>query len=114
LLAAITWARTASTNGASSSLVAPTHPASVERSRSTPSRAEHLLALRAEEHPLQLLDQQRQAFDLARSRVQRCGVALMLRLILLVPGEDRRLQRGGIESVQIGQAEDWEHVRSMP
>ena len=38
-VAARTCFRTASTNGLSNSLVAPTHPASVERSRSTPSRA---------------------------------------------------------------------------
>jgi len=36
--------------------------------------AEHLLALRAEEHPLELLDQQHQAFDLAGSRRESRGV----------------------------------------
>jgi hypothetical protein len=80
--------------------------------------AEDLFALRSEEHPLQLLDQQHQAVDLTRSRGERRGVTLMLRLevilILIVLREDHRLQRCRIEGIQIRQVEGWEHERSMP
>jgi hypothetical protein len=68
--------------------------------------AEDLFALRAEKHPLKLLDQQHQAVDLARARVERGRISLM-------PVDQHRLQRCGIESVQIGQAEDRKHERSM-
>ena len=75
--------------------------------------AEHLLALGAEKHPLQLLDQQRKPFDLARPRAEGRGIALMLGLEVVLLREDHRLQRCGIEGVQIRQTEGSEHVRSM-
>jgi hypothetical protein len=67
---------------------------------------EDLLALRSEEHALQLLNQQHQTFDLACSRTQRCDVSLVV-------SQQQRLQRCRIEGVQIGQAEGLMHVRSM-
>ena len=76
--------------------------------------AEDLLALRAEEHPLQLLDQQHQALDLAAARGQSHRVSLMLDLGAVPLREDHRLQRRGIESIQIRQAEGGKHERSMP
>ena len=84
---------------------------------------QHLLALRSEEHTLQLLYQQLQAFDLGSPRVERCtltcdlygvaldlscecGVLCLIRLLLrksgLALGEDHRLQRRRIERIQIG------------
>src|SRR5450432_4153685 len=42
--------------------------------------AEDFFALRSEEHPLELLNQQCQTFNLTRSRSERRGVTLMLRL----------------------------------
>ena len=79
--------------------------------------AEDLFALRSEEHPLQLLDQQQQALDLGGSRGERRSVPLMLRLevilILIVLCEDHRLQRCRIQDIQIRQVEGWEHERSM-
>ncbi len=41
--------------------------------------AKHLLALPAEEHMLQLLDRQREPFDLCSTRAERPRIALMLR-----------------------------------
>ncbi len=67
--------------------------------------AENLLALPAEEHVLQLLDQQREPFDLGSTRAESGRIALMLRLEIILLGEDHRLQRCRIESIQIGQAE---------
>jgi len=75
--------------------------------------AEDLLALRAEEHPLELLDQQLETFDLAGSRGEGCRVPLVMRLETIVLREDDRLQRRRIKSVQIGQAGGGEHERSM-
>jgi hypothetical protein len=41
--------------------------------------AKDLLALRSEEHPLQLVDKHLQPLDLGRPRAQRGGIGLMLR-----------------------------------
>ncbi len=60
----------------------------------------------AEEHALQLLDQQNQALDLAGAGAQTNGVSLMIL-------KQQRLQRSRIKSIQIGQAEGLGHVRSM-
>ena len=76
--------------------------------------AEDFLALGAEEHPLQLLDQQHEALDLAGARGQSNRVSLTLGLGVVPLREDHRLQRRGIESIQIRQAEGGEHERSMP
>jgi hypothetical protein len=76
--------------------------------------SKHLLALPAEEHMLQLLDQQLEPFDLGSTRTESCYIALMLRLETILLREDHRLQRCRIESIQIGQAESREHERSMP
>ena len=83
--------------------------------------AEDFFALRSEEHPLQLLDQQHQALDLTCSRGERRGVPLLLRLevillslILIVLRKDHRLQRCRIKGIQIRQVEGWGHERSMP
>jgi hypothetical protein len=81
---------------------------------------EDLLTPGAEEHALQLLDQQNEALNLARARAERCHVLLTLRTIdglllemLLLLGEQERLQRGMIHGIQIRQAEIGEHERSM-
>jgi hypothetical protein len=68
--------------------------------------AEDLLAPGAEEHPLQLLHQKHEPFDLAGARAECCRVLLMVR-------EQKRLQRSMIQSVKIGQAEGGGHERSM-
>jgi len=75
--------------------------------------AEDLLAPGAEEHALQLLDQQHQALNLARTGTQGRRVRLMLRSEVIVLSHDHRLQCCAIQSVQIGQAEGVEHERSM-
>ncbi len=72
--------------------------------------AQHLLALPAEQHLVQLRDQQHQPFDLAHSRTQ----ALLLNPGMSMLMKNDRLQRCRIKSVQIGQAEGLGHVRSMP
>jgi hypothetical protein len=74
---------------------------------------EDLLALRAEEHALQLLDQQYKTLDLARAGAQGRRVRLMLRPEVIVLSHDHRLQSCAIQSVQIGQAKGVEHERSM-
>jgi hypothetical protein len=49
--------------------------------------AEDLFALRSKKHPLQLLDQQQQAFDLTCSRGERRGVPLLLRLEVILANQ---------------------------
>jgi hypothetical protein len=68
--------------------------------------AEDLFALRSEEHPLELLDQQHQAFDLAGPRGKRSGVSLML-------SDQQRLDGFKIEAIEIRERGD-KHERSMP
>src|ERR1019366_7100779 len=67
--------------------------------------AEHLLTLRAEQHPLQLLDQQHQAFDLAGSRVECRRIALMLR-------DQQSLHRFEIKRIEV-RKRGGNHERSM-
>ena len=66
---------------------------------------EDLLALGAEEHALELLDQQHQAFDLGRPRAQSRRVALMLR-------DQQRLGGFQIKAVEVRKRRG-EHERSM-
>jgi hypothetical protein len=66
---------------------------------------EDLLALRSEEHALELLDQQHQAFDLGRSRAQSRRVALVLR-------DQQRLGGFQIKAVEVRKRRG-EHERSM-
>src|SRR6266702_6474191 len=68
--------------------------------------AEDLLALGPEEHALELLNQQRQALDLTRSRGKRFGVSLML-------SDQQRLGGFKIEAIEIRKRDD-KHERSMP
>ena len=68
--------------------------------------AEDLFALRSEEHPLQLLDQQHQAVDLTGSRAERRGVPLMLR-------NQQRLSSFKIEAIEV-RKRGAQHERSMP
>ncbi len=65
-------------------------------------RNRSLLALRSEEHPLQLVDQKLQPLDLGRPRAQSGGIGLMLCVIVILLRQDHRLQRCRIESIQIG------------
>src|ERR1700722_307865 len=67
--------------------------------------AEDLLALRAEQHPLQLLDQQHEAFDLAGSRRESRGVPLMLR-------DQQSLHRFEIKRIEV-RKRGGNHERSM-
>ena len=75
---------------------------------------EHLLALRPEKQPLQLLYQQLQPFDLSGTRVQPNGVALQLRGMGCLLRQKHRLQRRVIKTVEISWLEGVQHARSMP
>jgi hypothetical protein len=66
---------------------------------------EDLLALRSEEHALELLDQQHQAFDLGRPRAQSRRVARVLR-------DQQRLGGFQIKAVEVRKRRG-EHERSM-
>jgi hypothetical protein len=66
---------------------------------------EHLFTLPTEEHALELLNQQHQAFDLGRTRAQSRRVALVLR-------DQQRLGGFQIKAVEVGERRG-EHERSM-